>query len=184
MEVLRVTSSFLSLSWNWFHGNRAINLHFLHRNYYFIFLIPHLIDLRSYSSTLKLKLISSMFVILYSNIEIKFTSQVFLLFRFDLCIWIWIFEYKFEYLNFHVQIFQYIQIQKVRILECSDSDSNIRDSSPIISNSKSILGFRFKYSNTQIQTFEYSSIQIDIQIFKIQIARWCLLQWLYLISKW
>lgn len=179
MEVLRVTSSFLSLSWNWFHGNRAINLHFLHRNYYFIFLIPHLIDLRSYSSTLKLKLISSMFVILYSN-KIRFKFSFFS--RFDLCIWIWIFEYKF--LNFHVQIFQYIQIQKVRILECSDSDSNIRDSSPIISNSKSILGFRFKYSSTQIQTFEYSSIQIDIQIFKIQIARWCLLQWLYLISKW
>lgn len=105
-----------------------------------------------------MKLISSMFVILYSN-KIRFKFSFFS--RFDLCIWIWIFEYKF--LNFHVQIFQYIQIQKVRILECSDSDSNIRDSSPIISNSKSILGFRFKYSSTQIQIFEYSDWYSDIQ---------------------
>lgn len=181
MEVLRVTSSFLSLSWNWFHGNRAINLHFLHRNYYFIFLIPHLIDLRSYSSTLKLKLISSMFVILYSNIEIKFASSFP---SFQDLIFVsefeysninsntWIFTYrsfsifrfkKFEYSNarIQIQIFE-IQVQLFRIQKVySDSDSNIR-----------------------VPKFKYSSIQIDIQIFKIQIARWCLLQWLYLISKW
>lgn len=181
MEVLRVTSSFLSLSWNWFHGNRAINLHFLHRNYYFIFLIPHLIDLRSlFIYVVEINLFDVRNIVFEYWNKIRFTS--FPSFQ-DL-----IFVSEFEYSDINTRIFTYrsfsIQIQKVLILECLDSDSNIRDSSPIISNSKSILGFRFKYSSTQIQIFEYSSIQIDIQIFKIQIARWCLLQWVYLISKW
>lgn len=90
-----------------------------------------------------------MFVILYSNIEIKFASQVFLLFRFDLCIWIWIFGYKFEYLNFHVQIFQY-----------SDSKS---------SNTR-MLGFRFKYSRFKSNYFEfkkYSDSDSNIRVFRL-----------------
>lgn len=182
MEVLRVTSSFLSLSWNWFHGNRAINLHFLHRNYYFIFLIPHLIDLRSlfiyveveinlfdvrnivfeYWNKIRFTSFPSFQDLIfvsefeYSNINSNtwiFTYRSFSIFRFK----------KFEYSNarIQIQIFE-IQVQLFRIQKVySDSDSNIR-----------------------VPKFKYSSIQIDIQIFKIQIARWCLLQWLYLISKW
>lgn len=85
-----------------------------------------------------------MFVILYSNIEIKFASQVFLLFRFDFCIWIWIFGYKYS--NFHVQIFQY-----------SDSKS---------SNTR-MLGFRFKYSRFKSNYFEFKKYtRIQIQIFE------------------
>lgn len=161
MEVLRVTSSFLSLSWNWFHGNRAINLHFLHRNYYFIFLIPHLIDLRSlFIYVVEINLFDVRNIVFEYWNKIRFTS--FPSFQ-DL-----IFVSEFEYSDINTWIFTYrsfsIQIQKVRILQCSDSDSNIRVP-------------KFKYSN--IRVFE-----IDIQIFKIQIARWCLLQWVYLISKW
>lgn len=160
MEVLRVTSSFLSLSWNWFHGNRAINLHFLHRNYYFIFLIPHLIDLRSlFIYVVEINLFDVRNIVFEYWNKIRFTS--FPSFQ-DL-----IFVSEFEYSDINTRIFTYrsfsIQIQKVRILECSDSDSNIRDSSPIISNSKSTQIQIFEYPNSNIRIFEYSDWYSDIQ---------------------
>lgn len=159
MEVLRVTSSFLSLSWNWFHGNRAINLHFLHRNYYFIFLIPHLIDLRSlFIYVVEINLFDVRNIVFEYWNKIRFTS--FPSFQ-DL-----IFVSEFEYSDINTRIFTYrsfsIQIQKVLILECSDSDSNIRDSSPIISNSKSI--------RIQIQIFEYSDWYSDSQVMFITMS--------------
>lgn len=162
MEVLRVTSSFLSLSWNWFHGNRAINLHFLHRNYYFIFLIPHLIDLRSlFIYVVEINLFDVRNIVFEYWNKIRFTS--FPSFQ-DL-----IFVSEFEYSDINTRIFTYrsfsIQIQKVRILEYSiqiqifeiqvqlfriqkvysDSDSNIRVP-------------KFKYSNIRVfrLIFRYS----------------------------
>lgn len=154
MEVLRVTSSFLSLSWNWFHGNRAINLHFLHRNYYFIFLIPHLIDLRSlFIYVVEINLFDVRNIVFEYWNKIRFTS--FPSFQ-DL-----IFVSEFEYSDINTRIFTYrsisIQIQKVRILECSDSDSNIRI---------------FEYSDwySDIQDSDSQVMFITMSIFDIEVV--------------
>lgn len=154
MEVLRVTSSFLSLSWNWFHGNRAINLHFLHRNYYFIFLIPHLIDLRSlFIYVVEINLFDVRNIVFEYWNKIRFTS--FPSFQ-DL-----IFVSEFEYSDINTWIFTYrsfsIQIQKVRILECSDSDSNIRI---------------FEYSDwySDIQDSDSQVMFITMSIFDIEVV--------------
>lgn len=163
MEVLRVTSSFLSLSWNWFHRNRAINLHFLHRNYYFIFLIPHLIDLRSlFIYVVEINLFDVRNIVFEYWNKIRFTSfpsfqDLIFVSEFEYSdINTWIFTYrsfsifrfkKFEYSNarIQIQIFE-IQVQLFRIQKVySDSDSNIRVP-------------KFKYSNIRVfrLIFRYS----------------------------
>lgn len=156
MEVLRVTSSFLSLSWNWFHGNRAINLHFLHRNYYFIFLIPHLIDLRSlFIYVVEINLFDVRNIVFEYWNKIRFTS--FPSFQ-DL---IFVSEFEYSDINSNIWIFTYrsfsIQIQKVRILECSDSDSNIRI---------------FEYSDwySDIQDSDSQVMFITMSIFDIEVV--------------
>lgn len=153
MEVLRVTSSFLSLSWNWFHGNRAINLHFLHRNYYFIFLIPHLIDLRSlFIYVVEINLFDVRNIVFEYWNKIRFTS--FPSFQ-DL-----IFVSEFEYSDINTRIFTYRSFSIFRFKKFEYSNARIQiqifEIQVQLFRIQKVFGFRFKYS----------SIQIDIQIFR------------------
>ena len=158
------------MSWNWFHGNRAINLHFLHRNYYFN--LPHsalfIIDLRSlFIYVVKINLFDS-FAILYSSIEIKFASR-FHKFSFfsDFSSLLSEFKYSDTWI-FNFQSTEFFEYSKY---STSKFKSNYFRFEKFIR----ILRFRFKYSSTQIQypnlIFKYSNSNSIIRVFRFRIFR-------------